>query len=75
MLIIFSAYQIKFNALHAANYGAPQACRRVLFLGARQDVLLPDFPFFPTHLFPQCESAARQIANQHLLTSSRALEM
>jgi len=48
---LFFSYQIKFNALHAANYGAPQARRRVLFLGARQDVLLPDFPF-PTHFFP-----------------------
>ncbi|KAG1743398.1 S-adenosyl-L-methionine-dependent methyltransferase [Suillus lakei] len=44
-------YQIEYNVLHAANYGAPQARKRVLFVAARQGVPLPDFPI-PTHFFP-----------------------
>ncbi|KAG1724751.1 S-adenosyl-L-methionine-dependent methyltransferase [Suillus paluster] len=44
-------YQVEFNVLHAANYGAPQARKRVLFVAARQGVPLPDFPI-PTHFFP-----------------------
>jgi DNA (cytosine-5)-methyltransferase 1 len=47
----FFSYQVGFNVLHAANYGAPQARRRVLFLAARQDVPFPEFPI-PTHFFP-----------------------
>ncbi|KAG2133739.1 S-adenosyl-L-methionine-dependent methyltransferase [Suillus clintonianus] len=44
-------YQIEYNVLHAGNYGAPQARRRVLFVAARQGVALPEFPI-PTHFFP-----------------------
>ncbi|KAG2063855.1 S-adenosyl-L-methionine-dependent methyltransferase [Suillus decipiens] len=47
-------YQIKYNVLHAGNYGAPQARRRVLFVAARQGVPLPDFPI-PTHVFPHAK--------------------
>ncbi|KAG2037322.1 S-adenosyl-L-methionine-dependent methyltransferase [Suillus americanus] len=44
-------YQIGYNVLHAANYGAPQVRKRVLFVAARQGVPLPNFPI-PTHVFP-----------------------
>ncbi|KAG0701495.1 hypothetical protein DFH29DRAFT_1000139 [Suillus ampliporus] len=44
-------YQVEFNVLHAAHYGAPQARKRVLFVAARQGVPLPEFPI-PTHFFP-----------------------
>ncbi|KAG2337145.1 S-adenosyl-L-methionine-dependent methyltransferase [Suillus weaverae] len=44
-------YQIKYHVHHAANYGAPQARKRGLFVGARQGVPLPDFPI-STHCFP-----------------------
>jgi hypothetical protein len=47
----FCSYQIGYNVLHAANYGAPQVRKRVLFVAARQGVPLPDFPI-PTHVFP-----------------------
>ncbi|OJA16031.1 hypothetical protein AZE42_04288 [Rhizopogon vesiculosus] len=48
-------YQVGSNVLHAANYGAPQARRRVLFFAARQDVPFPEFPI-PTHFFPHART-------------------
>ncbi|KAG9318606.1 hypothetical protein JVU11DRAFT_699 [Chiua virens] len=44
-------YQSKFAVLQAAQYGAPQARKRVIFWGARHDVLMPEWPI-PTHCSP-----------------------
>ena len=45
-------YQVHFKVLQAGHYGAPQGRQRVIFLGARCDVPLPQFPS-PQHHFPQ----------------------
>lgn len=44
-------YQSKFAVLQAAQYGAPQGRKRVIFWGARRDVLMPEWPI-PTHCSP-----------------------
>lgn len=44
-------YQSKFAILQAAQYGAPQSRQRVIFWGARHDVLMPEWPI-PTHCSP-----------------------
>ncbi|KAH7889609.1 S-adenosyl-L-methionine-dependent methyltransferase [Phlebopus sp. FC_14] len=44
-------YQSQFKILQAAQYGAPQGRRRVIFWGARRDMLLPEWPL-PTHCSP-----------------------
>ncbi|KAF8447830.1 hypothetical protein L210DRAFT_978503 [Boletus edulis BED1] len=44
-------YQSKFAVLQAAQYGAPQGRKRVIFLGTRHDVLMPEWPI-PTHCSP-----------------------
>ncbi|KAG2029571.1 S-adenosyl-L-methionine-dependent methyltransferase, partial [Suillus americanus] len=44
-------YQMRFNVLHAENYGAPQTCKRFVLMAARQGLSLPEFPI-PTHFFP-----------------------
>lgn len=44
-------YQSKFAVLQAAQYGAPQCRKRVIFWGARYDVLMPEWPI-PTHCSP-----------------------
>lgn len=43
-----SSYQAHFKLLQGGQYGAPQSRLRVIFLGARRDLPLPDFPI-PTH--------------------------
>ncbi|KAF5387544.1 hypothetical protein D9757_006543 [Collybiopsis confluens] len=43
-------YQVHVKVLQAANYGAPQGRQRVIFLGAKQGLKIPDFPI-PTHAF------------------------
>ncbi|KAI1794705.1 S-adenosyl-L-methionine-dependent methyltransferase [Ganoderma leucocontextum] len=45
-------YQVHFKVLQAGNYGAPQGRQRVIFLGARCDVPLPQFPA-PQHYYPK----------------------
>ncbi|KAF9227783.1 S-adenosyl-L-methionine-dependent methyltransferase [Gyrodon lividus] len=44
-------YQCQFAVLQAAQYGAPQGRRRVIFWGARCDVSMPEWPI-PTHCSP-----------------------
>lgn len=44
-------YQSKFAVLQAAQYGAPQGRKRVIFWAARRDVLMPEWPI-PTHCSP-----------------------
>ncbi|KAF9246401.1 hypothetical protein BU15DRAFT_70495 [Melanogaster broomeanus] len=44
-------YQCRFAVLQAAQYGAPQGRKRVIFWGARRDVLMPEWPI-PTHCSP-----------------------
>lgn len=44
-------YQSKFAVLQAAQYGVPQGRKRVIFWGARRDVLMPEWPI-PTHCSP-----------------------
>ncbi|KIJ10522.1 cytosine-5--methyltransferase [Paxillus involutus ATCC 200175] len=44
-------YQCQFTVLQAAQYGAPQGRKRVIFWGARRDVLMPEWPI-PTHCSP-----------------------
>lgn len=41
-------YQCHFKILYANQYGSPQGRARVIFWGARRDVILPKFPI-PTH--------------------------
>ncbi|EMD38163.1 hypothetical protein CERSUDRAFT_122915 [Gelatoporia subvermispora B] len=45
-------YQIHFRVLQAGQYGAPQGRRRLIFIGARRDLPLPQFPA-PSHSFPR----------------------
>ncbi|KAI9065405.1 S-adenosyl-L-methionine-dependent methyltransferase [Trametes sanguinea] len=49
--LINLGYQVHFKVLQAGQHGAPQGRRRVIFLGARQDVPLPEFPL-PQYAFP-----------------------
>lgn len=43
-----TSYQAHFKLLQAGQYGAPQNRLRVIFLGAKRDLPLPEFPI-PTH--------------------------
>jgi DNA (cytosine-5)-methyltransferase 1 len=49
-----NSYQVRYGILLASHYGVPQGRRRVIFLAARRDVLLPDLPQ-PTHVALQAE--------------------
>ncbi|KAI0362522.1 S-adenosyl-L-methionine-dependent methyltransferase [Trametes cingulata] len=42
--LITLGYQVHFRVLQAGQHGAPQGRRRVIFLGARRGVPLPQFP-------------------------------
>ena len=42
-------YQVRLSVLHAAHYGTPQARRRVIILGSRSGIPLPEFPL-ATHV-------------------------
>ncbi|KAG6851305.1 hypothetical protein H0H93_011741 [Arthromyces matolae] len=48
--LIALGYQVRFKILQAGLYGAPQSRRRVIFLGAKRGITLPDFPL-PTYAF------------------------
>ncbi|TFK54606.1 S-adenosyl-L-methionine-dependent methyltransferase [Heliocybe sulcata] len=45
-------YQVHCKVLQAAQYGSPQGRERVIFLGSRGLIPLPEFPL-PTHCFPK----------------------
>ncbi|KAL4067750.1 hypothetical protein V8B97DRAFT_1915370 [Scleroderma yunnanense] len=49
--LVAIGYQSRFTVLQAAQFGVPQSRRRVIFWGARQDVVLPEWPL-PTHCSP-----------------------
>lgn len=49
-----SSYQVQINVLNAAEYGSPQARKRVIFWGARLGIPLPKFPT-PSHLCAECD--------------------
>ncbi|EJF66181.1 S-adenosyl-L-methionine-dependent methyltransferase [Dichomitus squalens LYAD-421 SS1] len=49
-------YQVHFRILQAGQYGTPQGRQRVIFLGARCDIPLPQFPT-PQHDYPKSVQA------------------
>ena len=56
ILTLHFRYQVHFKILQAGQYGAPQGRQRVIFLGARCDVPLPQFPT-PQHDYPKLVQA------------------
>ncbi|KAI0373036.1 S-adenosyl-L-methionine-dependent methyltransferase [Pilatotrama ljubarskyi] len=61
-------YQVHFRVLQAGQHGAPQGRRRVIFLGARRGVPLPDFPL-PQYAFKSL------VHNVHLSTGETLYPM
>ncbi|ESK94207.1 dna (cytosine-5)-methyltransferase -like, partial [Moniliophthora roreri MCA 2997] len=49
-VLIALGYQVRFKILEAGQYGCPQSRKRIIFLGAKRGLKLPDFPI-PTHAF------------------------
>lgn len=48
--LIALGYQVKFKLLQAAQYGVPQTRKRVIFIGAKRGLTLPEFPV-PVYAF------------------------
>lgn len=48
--LISLGYQVRYKQLQAAQYGVPQTRQRVIFLGAKRGLMLPDFPV-PVYAF------------------------
>lgn len=64
-------YQAHFKVLQAGQYGSPQSRRRVIFLGAKQGLPLPQFPI-PTHFFPKAVQRVKLATGDFLYSCSRA---
>ena len=67
--LIQIGYQIRVKVLSSEKYGDPQRRRRLIILGARNDIKLPDMPE-PTHglgLLPimTCKDALQKFESEH----------
>ena len=51
--------------LQAGHYGAPQGRQRVIFLGARSDISLPQFPA-PQYNYPKAVNRHKLPDQQHI---------
>jgi DNA (cytosine-5)-methyltransferase 1 len=50
--LISLGYQVRYKTLQAAQYGVPQSRSRLIFIGAKQGLTLPEFPV-PVYAFPK----------------------
>ncbi|KAJ3984503.1 S-adenosyl-L-methionine-dependent methyltransferase, partial [Lentinula detonsa] len=70
-ILLALGYQVRVKVLQAANFGAPQSRERIIFLGARQGLKLPEFPM-PTHAYSAQEHRLLEHADLKLCRSTRS---
>lgn len=50
--LIALGYQVRYQLLQAAHYGVPQSRTRIIFIGAKRGLTMPEFPV-PVFAFPK----------------------
>ncbi|KAJ3825146.1 S-adenosyl-L-methionine-dependent methyltransferase, partial [Lentinula raphanica] len=70
-VLLALGYQVRVKVLQAANFGAPQSRERVIFMGARRGLKLPEFPI-PTHTYSAKEHRLLEHADIKLSKSTRS---
>ncbi|KAJ6624492.1 S-adenosyl-L-methionine-dependent methyltransferase [Mycena sp. CBHHK59/15] len=71
-VLLALGYQVRHKVLQAAQYGAPQTRRRVIFIAAKRGIPLPSFPL-PSHAAPKGNTFSTLPINARMppLTTSR----
>ena len=69
-------YQGHFKVLYSNHYGSPQSRARVIFWGARRDMIIPQFPI-PTHCLhdPFCAQRINLPTGDVLYPATRAVDI
>ncbi|GLB34766.1 putative cytosine specific DNA methyltransferase replication foci [Lyophyllum shimeji] len=71
--LIALGYQVRFKLLQAAQYGAPQSRRRVIFWGAKRGLSIPDFPV-PIYASPKGGHRTKLPTGNFIRPVSRSLD-